>query len=114
MTTKAFRDMTGDGVLESLHSAVVARLSATLGEKKARAEADAIVTEIAEAFGGQAVYFQLRSPYISRLIAASFTGDNVPELVARFRMSRATIYKIIQRERQARAQKEKQLRLPGC
>ena len=114
MTTKAPRDLTGDSVLETLHSAVVARLSSSLGETKAAHVADAVVAEVSETFAGQQVYFQLRSPYIARMIAASFTGDNVPELVARFRMSRATIYKILQRERQARAQKEQQFRLPGC
>lgn len=114
MTTKATRDLTGDSVLEALHSAVVARLNTSMGEENAIHAADAIVAEVSETFAGQQVYFQLRSPYIARMIAASFTGDNIPELVARFRMSRATIYKILQRERQAKAQKEKLLRLPGC
>lgn len=113
MTTRTSLD-SGDSVLEALHTAVMNRLRASLGDSKAATVADAIVAEVAQTFGGQQVYFQLRSPYMARIIAASFTGDNVPELVARFRLSRGTIYKILQRERQAQKQKENQLRLPGC
>lgn len=102
-----------DAVLQHMHTAVVSRLSASLGESQAHAVADAIVADIALQFGGQQIYFQRRSPYIARMIAERFTGDNVAELVARFHLSRSAIYKILQRERDKKDKLE-QCRLPGC
>ena len=105
-------ESSGDAVLAALHTAVASRLAKAMDEKAADEMADAIVADISYQFGGQQVYFQLRSEYIARMVANQFTGHNVAELVARFRISRSTIYKIVQRERVAK--QSAQCRLPGC
>ena len=106
-------DPSGDAVLASLHAAVTARMADTMGDQAADDMADAIVAQLAYEFGGQQVYFPLRSAYISSLIVEQYTGDNIAELVARFRLSRSAIYNIIQRARAEKKQLE-QCRLPGC
>lgn len=107
-------DMTGDGVLNDLHESIVLELSRALDKDQAQGMADAIVAGLAYKLAGQQVYFQMRSSYIAKLITAQFTGNNVPELVQRFRLSRGAIYKILQRERDASKSELEQCRLPGC
>jgi len=55
----------------------------------------------------------LRSKYIETLIKRDFTGDNVPELVAKYRVSRAQIYKILGKKESRKASPQ-QARFPGC
>ena len=107
-------DMNGDAVLQGLHAIVISQLPESMEKAQAQAIADAVVAEVAHQFGGQQIYFQLRSPYIARMIVAQFTGDNVKELVARFHISRSAIYKILQRENNAKKGGLEQYRLPGC
>ncbi len=85
----------GDLMLEDLHTGLAARLADRIGEGEAEKFAGELVASLAYDFGGQQVYFPLKSKYIVKLIKEAFTGDNVPELVRRFRLSRSAIYKIL-------------------
>lgn len=104
--------LTSDEVLREHHDFLVTLLTPSLGEEQAIVMADAAVADLAYRYGGQQVYFQLRSPYIAKAIVAQFTGGNISDLVQRFRLSRGTIYKILQKEREAK--RVEQGRLPGC
>lgn len=76
--------------------------------------ADAIVAEVQFEFGGQQVYMPLKSDFINSLIVRQFNGDNIPELVRRFRISRSTVYGLINKARQAQRNEGQQIKFPGC
>lgn len=85
----------GDNLLESLHSCIMEKLAGGTDREEAERVAAETVAAVAYEFGGQQVYFPLKSKYIRRLVRKSFTGNNVPELVQRFRLARSTIYDIL-------------------
>lgn len=71
-----------------------------------------VALDIQFAWAGQQIYVQQRSKYLERRILDEYTGDNVPELVSRYRLSTKTIYSIMARQR-AEAKSNAQLMLPG-
>lgn len=99
-----------DGVLEAISADLSAHLTA-LGIDDARGTAAAVVARLACDWGGQQIYIPRRSHFVEAVILAEFTGDNVPELVKKYRMSRSAIYRIINRARSNN--KTQQVLLPG-
>ena len=87
-----------DGVLEAISADLSAHLTA-LGIDDARGTAAAVVARLATDWGGQQIYIPRRSRFVEAVILAEFTGNNVPELVKKYRMSRSAIYRIINRAR---------------
>ena len=63
-------------------------------------------------WAGQPLYVPQRSEYLERRIMSEFTGDNIADLVRRYRLATRTIYDIIKRQR-AKAVSSGQIRLPG-
>ena len=63
-------------------------------------------------WAGQPLYVPQRSDYLERRIMSEYTGDNIPDLVRRYRLATRTIYDIISRQR-AKAKGNGQMRLPG-
>lgn len=100
-----------DGVLEAICADLAAHLAA-LGIDDARGTAAAVVARLATDWGGQQIYIPRRSRFVEAVIASEFTGDNVPQLVQKFRMSRAAIYRIINRARTHNKELQQAL-LPG-
>ena len=64
-------------------------------------------------WGGQSVYIRLRGPYLARAVAAAYDGANVGELATRFRISRAQVYKLLNKANEADRPQLEQARLPG-
>lgn len=63
-------------------------------------------------WAGQQIYVQQSSVYLRRRIYQEFDGNNVPELVRRYRLSTKTIYAYIEAERQ-RESAANHMKLPG-
>ena len=71
-----------------------------------------VVMDMQYQWAGQHLYVPQRSEYLERRIMSEYTGDNIPELVRRYRLATRTIYDIINRRR-AKADGNGQMRLPG-
>lgn len=70
-----------------------------------------VTTRMALDFGGSSVYFPCDKPRRDAQIFRDFTGDNIPELRAKYKLNESTIYQIIRQERARR--KQEQGLLPG-
>lgn len=78
--------------------------------------AKAAAVAVGVQWGGQSVYIRLRGPYLASAVAAAFNGSNANELATRFRVSRAQVYKLVAKARDAATSSTPQLeqaRLPG-
>ena len=79
-------------------------------EAAARRFGQEAAARVADHWGGQAVYIPMdlaaRMSTRNDEIYKSFTGDNVSELVRKFKLSRQAIYRIIHAERQRRAPRQ--------
>jgi len=95
-----------DDFLDSLRLEVAKTLEARLAEHGITAPAsliDAVALDVAIdvqfAWAGQQIYVQQSSAYLKRRIFKEFDGNNVPDLVRRYRLSTKTIYDILAAER---------------
>ena len=70
-----------------------------------------VTTRMALDFGGSSVYFPCDKPRRDAQIFRDFTGDNIPELRAKYKLNESTIYQILRQERARRRQQ--QVFLPG-
>lgn len=70
-----------------------------------------VTTRIALEFGGGSVYFPFDKTRRDARLYEDYTGDNISELRARYKLNESTIYQIIRQERARRRQK--QAALPG-
>ena len=79
-------------------------------ESDARAIANETAAKIADNWGGQSVYIPMdlvaRMSTRNAEILDAFTGNNITELVRKFRLSRQAIYRIVKAERQRRSPKQ--------
>lgn len=79
-------------------------------KKEARIFAQEASDHLADHWGGQTVYVPkgmvAKRTKRNREIYEAFTGDNIPELVDRFDLSRQAIYMIIAAERDRRTVKQ--------
>jgi len=71
-----------------------------------------VAMDIQYEWAGQQLYVNQSSPYLRQRIFSEFTGNNVPELVRRYRLSTKTIYDYIRAGR-AREKHPGQVALPG-
>ena len=85
----------GDTLLSCLNDVLMEQLENSGAKEQAANLSSNVVAAVALHFGGQQVYFPLRSKYIEQLIKRDFTGDNIKELIRKYRVSRAQIYKIL-------------------
>lgn len=65
-----------------------------------------VTTRMALDFGGSSVYFPCDKPRRDAQIFRDFTGDNIPELRARYKLNESTIYQILRQERARRRQQQ--------
>lgn len=70
-----------------------------------------VTTRMALDFGGSSVYFPCDKWRRDAQIFKDFTGDNIPELRAKYKLNESTIYQILRQERARRRQQ--QVFLPG-
>lgn len=70
-----------------------------------------VTTRMALDFGGSSVYFPCDKSRRDAQIFRDFTGDNIPELRAKYKLNESTIYQILRQERARRRQQ--QVFLPG-
>jgi len=110
-----FLDDLRQEVAKSLGARLAERgISVPPGEMKDVIDAVALDVAIDVQFewAGQQIYVQQSSAYLRRRIYSEFDGNNVPELVRRYRLSTKTIYDYIAAERK-RESAANQLTLPG-
>lgn len=95
-----------DDFLDTLRQELAKTLGARLAERGLDSSddlIDAVALDVASdvqcAWAGQQIYVQQVSMYLRRRIYAEFNGNNVPELVRRYRRSTKTIYDYIAAER---------------
>ena len=73
------------------------------GVPASRSLVDAVALEVAVdihyAWAGQQLYVQTSSNHIRKRIYEEFKGDNIRELVSKYRLSTKTIYNILAAER---------------
>lgn len=70
-----------------------------------------VTTRIALEFGGGSVYFPFDKTRRDARLYEEYTGNNISELRARYKLNESTVYQIIRQERARRRQK--QTILPG-
>lgn len=70
-----------------------------------------VTTRIALEFGGSSVYFPFDKARRDARLYEEYTGNNISELRARYKLNESTVYQIMRQERVWRRQK--QTLLPG-
>lgn len=70
-----------------------------------------VTTRIALEFGGSSVYFPFDKARRDARLYEEYTGNNISELRARYKLNESTVYQIMRQERAWRRQK--QTLLPG-
>ncbi len=108
-----------DNFLEDLHRLAADTLSQELHKagvpeaaRLAEHAANELTGKIYFLWGGQQAYVGLKGDWLSQRICAEFTGDNVNDLVRKYRISAKHVYRILQQDKQRRAE-QRQVRLPG-
>lgn len=97
-------------VLSAALDAAAVPDSAILAAETARK----LAAEIQFEWAGQQVYIRLNGPLLAQRIFDDYTGDNIDELVRRYRLSTKQIYRILAAERRRRTgRRNEQATLPG-
>lgn len=83
---------------------VAAKLAPRLGNNmdNARELAELVIDEIRALLGPGEVYIRQPRLYDPEKVLADFTGDNAAEVIAEHRISRATLYRLLNRRRRRR------------